>query len=213
MRNIKGDMKSGEDYFNIDKFKLTDTQKNSIKNYIKNSGMQLGGTSYNIIDPILRKYTIYIYVKMKSKKYESDSIKSQIKKLVGDFFSNITSDIYIPKSDISLMLKNNINEIDGVDIYFISERNEKAIYDGEYINSIYFWNPSKEAYDVKYERVRVHPDENPNLGLDEHGNIYLDSNDEFPILRGWTGSDWYSGNFDHNKFIPVPADGIMIIIE
>ena len=30
----------------------------------------------------------------------------------------------------------------------------------------------------------MYPGENPNLGLDEHGNIYLPSDEQFPVLMG-----------------------------
>jgi hypothetical protein len=93
-----------------------------------------------------------------------------IRQLVGDFFTNVESDIFIPKSDIIQLIKNNIENIDGVDVYFLSERNETALITGEYVEC--------------GENVKVYGGENPNLGLDSHGNIWLKNDSQFPVLMG-----------------------------
>ena len=69
-------------------------------------------------------------------------------------------------------------------MYFIGEKNEQAIIDKRYINKIYTFNPSKGMYDISEETVRVEPGTNPGLGFDEYGNIYLNNNDQFPVLMG-----------------------------
>lgn len=198
LRNFKNSIMNGSDYFSIneDDFLLSNTQKQSILMHIEKSGNQLGGITYEIVDPILKKYAMYVYIKMKSKQYNEISVKNQIKMLIGDFFTNVSSDIYIPKSDIIHLIKTEVAGVDSVDVYFISEQNEKALYDKEYI-------------DERGERVSLYDNQNPNLGLDEHGNIYLNSNNDFPILRGWSG--WYI-NMD-DRFIPVPDSGLSITIE
>ena len=135
---------------------------------------------------------------MKNKRYDELSIKNHIKVLVGDFFANVQSDIYIPKSDLIHIIKENVSGIDSIDVYYVSEQNDKAIYDSKYID--------KETGEIVY----VFDDQNPNLGLDDHGNIYLKSNNEFPILRGW--KCWYeNGNYD--RFKSVPSSGLSITIE
>lgn len=200
LKNFKNSMETGNDYFELKEsdFLLSDNQKQSILNYIETSGNQLSGVVYNILNPTLRKYVAYIYVKMKNKRYDELSIKNHIKVLVGDFFANVQSDIYIPKSDLIHIIKENVSGIDSIDVYFVSEQNDKAIYDSKYID--------KETGEVVY----VFDDQNPNLGLDDHGNIYLKSNNEFPILRGW--KCWYeNGNYD--RFKSVPSSGLSITIE
>jgi hypothetical protein len=202
LKNFKLDMESSSDYFNLTEndLLLTKNQKQSILNCIESSGQQLGGVSYHIIDPTICKYALYVYIKMKNKQQDSEYIKNQVKSLIGDFFTNINSDIFIPKSDISVLLKNNIPDIDSVDLYFLSERNETAIRTGSYIDVQYTYDPSLGTYKTTTESVYIYPGENPNLGLDEHGNIYLKSNNEFPVLMG----GWYFTNNENQTVLAQP---------
>lgn len=203
-------MNEGKDYFSlIDRdFILNDFQKSSIINAITESGNQLAGTTYNIIDPEICKYSAHIYVKLKSTKFDKEFIKNQIYQLMGDFFANIESDYFIPKSDIIALIKNNIDAVDGVDVYFMSERNEKALIEGSYKNTKYTYNPSKGTYDKKVEHITVYPGENPNIGLDDHGNILLQSDEQFPVLMG--GWSWKNSE---NNIIYSVTDPLNIIFE
>lgn len=210
LKNYKLNMNEGKDYFSlIDRdFILNDFQKSSIINAITESGNQLAGTTYNIIDPEICKYSAHIYVKLKSTKFDKEFIKNQIYQLMGDFFANIESDYFIPKSDIIALIKNNIDAIDGVDVYFMSERNEKALIEGSYKNTKYTYNPSKGTYDKKVEHITVYPGENPNIGLDDHGNILLQSDEQFPVLMG--GWSWKNSE---NNIIYSVTDPLNIIFE
>lgn len=189
MRNYKLLMANGQDYFKLKEndLVLTPAQKSSIVNYIENSGRQLAGITYNIFDPEIRKYALFIYVTLKNPNANKEYITSKIKDIVGNFFAEIPSDIFIPKSDIVYVIKNEINEIDGVDVYFLSEANESALNNKFYINKIYKYDSSKGVYKISTEKVYLFDNENPGLGLDEHGNIYLDSDEQFPaIMGGWS---------------------------
>lgn len=189
IKNFKSNISSGTEYFSLteDDFKLTNFQKNSLYTYIKNSGGQLASTKYNIFDPVLCKYALYVYISLKSGKYNKGLISKQIRNYIGEFFTNIESDMFIPKSDIIHLLKDNIEGIDSIDIYILSEQNEKALITGEYTEEIYTLNNLTGQYNKKIENVKLYPGENPNLGLDNHGNIYLTSNAHFPVLMGgWT---------------------------
>lgn len=208
LRNFKLKMDSSLDYFNLTEsdFILTQNQKKSILDCVENSGMQLGGISYNIIDPTICKYAAYVYVKMKSHQQDKEYIKNQIRSLIGGFFSDVNSDIFIPKSDIIYLIKTNITGVDSVDVYFLSEKNESAIRTGKYVETIYKYNPSKGTYDIETKNRYVYPGENPNLGLDNHGNIFLNTNNEFPALMG----GWY---FTNNVDQTVVAQPLTITIE
>ena len=186
MKNYKLQLENGLDYFSLSEqdFILTPQQKTSIKNYIENSGNQLAGVSYNIFDPQLCKYAAYIHVTLKNENTDKVYISSKIRTLIGDFFSNIQSDIFIPKSDIIQLIKNEVTEVDSVDLYFLSELNETALQTGQYINTTYLYDPSLGTYKKSVENVYLYPGENPNLGLDTHGNIYLKSDEQFPVLMG-----------------------------
>ena len=209
IKNFKSNINNGNDYFNLTEndFKLTDLQKNSLITYIKNSGGQLATTKYNIFDPVLCKYAMYVYVKLKADKFNKDLISKQIRHLVGEFFTNIESDWFIPKSDIIHLLKENVEGIDSVDIYLMSQRNEEAIYTGKYIDELYVLNNLTGQYFKKTENVKLYPGENPNLGLDNHGNILLTSNAHFPVLMG----DWKYVNSEGDE-VQI-TDPLTIIFE
>ena len=172
LRNIKSLVGGGADYFKLkhEDFLLSDAQKKSIYDCIESTGNQLAGSKYNIYDPDICKYAMYIYINLKDHKKDKEHIKSMIRQLVGDFFANIDNDYFIPKSDIIQLIKNNIENIDGVNVYILSKKNEEAIMKGEYIEN--------------GEQVKIYPGENPNLGLDSHGNICLKNDTEFPVLMG-----------------------------
>jgi hypothetical protein len=186
LKNYKQMLERGSDYFNLQKSDLflTDSQKTSLKNYIANSGQQLAGVTYKISDPEICKYAAYVYLKMKDVQYDKPSVEQSIRDAVGDFFMNIQNDMFIPKSDLVSVIKKASDAIDGVDLYFLGEKNEKAIIDKHYINKTYSYNPSKGNYDIKEEMVYVEDGVNPGIGFDEYGNIYLDNNDQFPVLMG-----------------------------
>lgn len=208
LRNIKI---LNKDYFSLKEsdFLLSDTQKQSIINYINNSGQQLAGTLLNIIDPVLTKYCMYVYIKMKDVSYNTDEITNKVRKVIGDFFMDIHNDYFIPKSDIILLIKNTITEIDSVDIYFLNENNEKAIINKEYINQIFSKNPSTNTYNSSAEKIYLLDGENPNLGFDEHGNILLTNPNEFPILMGgWQ----FVSNKEDNQLTTI-IDPVTIIFE
>lgn len=186
LRNYKQMLERGSDYFNLNKSDLflSEAQKQSVKNCIANSGQQLAGVTYNIINPEVCRYAAYVYIKMKDVQYDKTSVEQAIRDAVGDFFTNLESDIFIPKSDLIAVIKGASDAIDGVDVYFLGEKNEQAIIDKKYTNKTYTFNPSKGMYDISEETVYVADGENPGIGFDEYGNIYLDNNDQFPVLMG-----------------------------
>ena len=167
----------------------------------------MAATKYNIFDPELCKYAMYVYVSLKSSKYNKELIKKQIRHLIGEFFTNIQSDIFIPKSDIIHTLKNNIEGIDSVDVYILSQKNEEALYKEQYTEDVYVMNNITGQYIKKTENVKVYKGENPNLGLDNHGNIYLTSDSQFPVLMG--GWKYYN---DENDEVQI-TDPLTIIFE
>lgn len=136
MQNHKLHMSKGSDYFKLtdQDFLLTPLQKASIKNAIDRSGQLLAGCTFNMVDIDLAKYALYVYVKLSDANISHEYISTQIKQYVGEFMSNTSSDSYIPKSDIIKVIKDNISGIDGINVYIISEDNEKAIMNGEYID-------------------------------------------------------------------------------
>lgn len=195
LKNFRSLVGNGTDYFKLrpTDFKLSEAQKKSIYDCIETTGNQLAGVKYNIFDPDLCKYAMYIYISLKDHKKDKEHIKSMIRQLIGDFFTDIDSDIFIPKSDIIQLIKNNIENIDGVDVYILSQRNEEAIMTGTYVED--------------GENVKVYDGENPNLGLDSHGNIWLKNDSQFPILMG--GWDYKN---DDGELVTI-TDPLIITFE
>lgn len=208
MRNYNHNLKSGKDYFNLteDDFNLTDIQKASIKNAIVASGQQLAGTTYNIIDIELCKYVCYMYIKLKDNSTDHDMISNKIQELVGKFFGDIVSDSYVPKSDLINLIKENVDSVDGVTCYFLSQRNEEAIINNYYYDRQKLYDPVTGTYRTKEIRVSLRRGENPSLGLDAHGNIVIDANDQFPVLMG----GWSFLNKQNNMVVTQP---LTIIFE
>lgn len=186
IKNFQNMIENGSDYFNLNEsdFLLTDMQKESIYSCMESMGNQIIGVKYNIFDPELCKYAMYVYVSLKNKKSNKDLVESQIKQLVGNFFSNINSDIFIPKSDIIHLIKENIDTVDGVDVYFLSQKNEDALINNGYTKDTFVMNTLTGKYVKKTENIKIYGDNNPNLGLDTHGNIWLESDTQFPVIMG-----------------------------
>jgi hypothetical protein len=209
MRNYQLLLNEHKTYFDLTEndFKLTESQKTSIKNYIQNSGSQLAGAVYNIFEPEICKFAVYIYLKFSTQNYDKEYTTNQVRKLIGDFFSEIQSDIFIPKSDIIQLLKNNVEGLDGVDVYFLSEKNETAIQTGQYVKSIHKFDPSTNTYTTEKRYVYLYDGEDPSLGLDQHGNIYLESDEQFPVLMG--GWDYLNQDGDEVKI----DDPLIVIFE
>lgn len=203
LKNYDQLCKEGNDYFSLDEsdFLLSDSQVESIKSAIVSSGQQIGGTVLNFITPVLKKYAMFLYIKMKQNTiYDEDTITMKVRNLLGEFFGkNITSDKYIPKSDIIHLLKKNITEIDGVNIYLISEDNETAKIEGSYTEKTFVYNPGTMTY-TSIDRV-IPVTDDPNLGFDDHGNIYLENNNYFPVLMG----GWRYGDEDNIVMISDPV--------
>lgn len=190
MQNHKLHMSRGSDYFELtdQDFLLTPLQKASIKNAINSSGQLLAGCTFNMIDIDLAKYALYVYVKLSDANISHEYTSTQIRQYVGEFMSNTSSDSYIPKSDIIKVIKDNVSGIDGINVYIISEDNEKAIMDGEYTDKTYRYNQSTGTYTINETNIKVYPGDNPSLGLDPHGNILVDKDNQFPVLMG--GWQW-----------------------
>lgn len=211
IRNYKQQLKDGKDYFKLteDDFSLTDSQKQSIYNFINRSNNQLAGVVYNIYNPRICKYAAHVYVTLKATSYDRDYISNKIRTLVGEFFSEINNDKFIPKSDLIHLLKSNIEEIDSVNVYFLSERNETAMITNQYIDEKITYNIAKGTYETKTEKVYLFEGEDPNLGLDSHGNIMLENDMQFPVLMG--GWKYISGS--NKEELTYVDDPLTIVFE
>lgn len=209
IKNYKDQLNDGKEYFNLTErdFYLSKPQKESIIKCLSETGGQLSGSTYKIFDPDLYKYAMYLYITLKNSTYDKEYIKNQIRVLVGDFFCNIENDKFIPKSDLIHYIKENVNGVDSADIYFLSEKNETAIQTKSYKKVTYSYNPATGVYNKKIEDIYLYDGENPNIGLDEHGNIKLENDEQFPVLMG--GWDYLNKEGQEVKVV----DPLIIIFQ
>ena len=138
-----------------------------------------------------------VYIKLKSNKYDKAYAENQVRNLIGEFFANIVSDQFIPKSDIEKLILDKVKGVESVNCYFLSAKNETALQTRRYYVNKYEWDPIHRKYNITQELVYLNYDEDPNLGLDAHGNIELSSDHEFPVLMG--GWDWINNEEDQGQ--------------
>lgn len=157
--DINQKIERGVDYFTVPEsyFYLTDYEKNKLIKYINDSGRVIMTTEFEILDPIIRKYVLNISLII-FEGFSKDFIKQQINNKLSEYFLNNRRRDRIPKSDIIEIIEN-INGIDSVNVWFLSEQNELEKRN----------NPNAET-----------------VGIDEFGDIILQRG-ELPIIRGgWT---------------------------
>jgi len=182
LTNIKENLKSNKDYLKFDAkdMVLNKEQKDMILNTLENSKKTFAGITINFKDPVIRKYAFLCYVKIDNV-YVKDTVRDSIRNTLLDYFINLKdSTQFISKAELISNIINNCSDIKGLDINIISEAAEKAYYENSYIkyelkhsNGVYYYIPVKHTYD-----------KSDLPGLDEYGNISLDSKLEVPMLHG-----------------------------
>ena len=154
--DIRKTFDSAQDYFTtpIQRFILSDYQKNQLLQYIEKSGSKLISTEIQIIDPEPLEYVINTSV-IVFDDTSIDIIKRDILNNLGTFFIQNTRRGRIPKSDLIKIIEE-VNGVDSVSINIIGNANETAKKG----------NPN--AADV---------------GLDEFNDIIFGER-QFPVIRG-----------------------------
>ena len=184
LQNIPNLYENKEKYYELtdNEFLLNEDQKNMIISTLSNSNKTIAGFNIEFINPIIRKYSIILYVKIKSE-YQKEIVKYNIQNVILDYFLNLSYSVkFISKSDIINLILNNDTDklIESIDLTFISEYNEMAFAEGtyeEYINDDDFYTNNLTKHKYKYNN-------NNNLGLDIFGNISLNTIIEIPRLCG-----------------------------
>jgi hypothetical protein len=178
-------------YFNIplDAFYLDDDEKQKVHDYLKKMGILIITSDVEIVQPIISKFVMNIYVRRFDDTIE-DNVRQEIITTVSNYFINNQRFDRVVKSDIIRTLKNS-NSIDSIDLNFISESNE--IYHKEGLASKgkapkILEKPVIIKSEVMYEIKNY--DSSLTIGLDPlMGDIVVDKN-EMPIIRGgWSNKD------------------------
>lgn len=209
LQNIENLYKEKETYYELkdEEMILTADQQNMILSTLDNSNKSIAGFNIEFIDPIIRKYAIIIYVKIKSA-YQKEIVKYNIQNVILDYFLNLPHSVkFIAKSDIINLILNNDEDtlIESIDLTFISEYNEKAYKNQkyeEYLSDIDFYNGNKtiNKYNI-----------NNTPGLDVFGNISLNTIAEIPRLCGNFMYYTNKENNDRNTWINIKPIEIYFI--
>ena len=154
--DIRKTFATPQEYFNTDvnRFILTDYQKNKLLQYIEKSGSKLISTEIQMIDPIPAFYVINTAI-IVFDDVSIDIIKRDILNSIGNYFIQNTRLTRIPKSDLIKLIEE-VNGVDSVSIYIVSRNNEISK------------TQNQSAVDI---------------GLDEFNDIIVGVN-ELPIIRG-----------------------------
>lgn len=181
--DIKRRLQTNADYFttNVKNFYLDEEEKLALYRYLNKSGQQMISSELQIIDPILTKYVVNIFLRIFDTANPS-KINSDVLAKVTEYFLTVNRRDKIPKSDLIAILEN-IEGVDSVNISFISEKNEKAIKDGYYFKNVETFDQIRGIKTVQQVKVLVPANTDPNLGLDDFGDIVIGLN-EMPIFRG-----------------------------
>jgi len=163
--NIQLFKNQNSNYFTIDirAFELDAYEKSKIDLYLRTAGNIFLSKRYQIDSPVLSYYIMNVFIITYSDAID-ENVNSQIYEIVSNYFLNFNRLDRIPKSDLVSQLST-INEINSVDISFISRKNEEF-------------------------RIQNPTDTTTTLGLDRTlGDIVFEAS-EIPIIRG----GWYDRN-------------------
>lgn len=185
--NVLENLKEITDYYNLtnEDFLLTTKQKNMIVNTLENSQKSFAGLTLKFQDPVIRRYAIFCYLKIKSV-YAKSAVENDIKEILGRYFMSLDDSVqFIPKSDL-INLGSTCNEnIESFEIDIVSEMNETAFEKGYY----YKYELVVDNNNYSYKTKKTFYESGSNLGLDLAGNILLDTKLEIPVLGG--GFNYY----------------------
>ncbi len=181
--NIKLFRNENRDYFSIDKgaFVLDSYEKSKIDKYLKTSGTIQLSKRYEITSPNLSQYIINVFLIVYSDAI-MENVQNQIYDKISEYFLDFNRIDRVPKKDIINKLSE-IEDIDSVDITFISKKNED--YHGEFIKQDNNIRNTKFASIQNIFDPKKNPRYNPNesRGLDPIlGDIVFEPN-EIPIIR------------------------------
>ena len=179
--NISLFLTGGNSYFDLDinAFTLDDSEKTKIRNYLKTQGTMTLGTSLKILDPIVRKYAVNVFLRIFEDAIE-ENIRAEVENKLSNFFVSLDRRGRIDKSAI-IKIVEEIDGVDSVSVGFVSEQNEAyhkrfVDYRERILRAISTIDPTAIVLEG-YEPDKV-------LGLDPIFGDIVYTKDELPIIRG-----------------------------
>ena len=177
--NVLNNITDINEYKNINdkELYLTDEQKSNIMTVLENSS-----NTISFLDPIIYKYAVMYYIKLEDIFYK-DIVKNNVEIYTLEYFSKYNFNVtFISKSDILKYILDNVKHIKSINIEIISEANETAYGEGDH--SYYKYKTYVYNNKINYKKTKYFYETNLHLGLDDIGNISLDSNIYIPLLQG-----------------------------
>ena len=199
--DVKNYFVSDYNYFTIpfDAFYLDANEKTKVLDYLKMLGTLSITTNVKIVDPIISRYVINIYIRTFSTATQ-DNVRNQIINIVSDYFINVNRFDRIIKSDLITRIKDQVTGVDSVNLDFISKKNED--YHRDHNINVQNSNVANTNDTSLLKPSPINPDRydvNKTLGLDAIlGDIVVDKT-EFAVLRG----GWYDRNGIYYNDIPI----------
>ena len=184
--DVKKKLTSDIDYFSIPEveFSMTDAEKEMTYEILNKSGRQVVTAETRIVDPIIKKYALNVVIRW-FENYDKDAIRIEIRKNLDEYFLNVNRRDRIPRSDIISIIEN-VDGIDSVNVFFISEENENAIRNGYYEIPVYGTDPiTDQRVLIENKKIVLKKGEDPQLGLDSFGDVVIENNDLAIIRGGW----------------------------
>jgi len=177
---------SDKDYFNVpvEEFSMTPAEKEMVYEILNESGRQIVTAEVRINDPVIKRYAMNIVIRY-VEGFDKDEIHASIREQLSTYFIYINRRDRIPRSDIISIIEN-VDGVDSVNVFFISEENEKAIRDGFYEVPVYGTDPvTDQRVLIETNKITIRGDEDPQLGLDEFGDVVIGPEDLAIIRGGW----------------------------
>ena len=167
-----------KNYFKIssNSFIMEPEEQESLLNRIVASKKQVPGAELKIVQPNVIRYICNVNLRV-FEGYDRTTLFSNITSKLSEYFLTIKRRDRIPRSDLIRIIER-IDYVDSVHVEFISAMNEKAIAQGFYTQII-----TDSSGKTVEQQVILNTQDDPNLGLDEFGDIIMSVND-LPIIRG-----------------------------
>lgn len=184
--NIAKKITSDLDYFSVpvEEFSMTLDEKEMVYEILNESGRQVVTAEVRINDPIIKRYALNIVIRY-VEGFDKNEIHASIREQLNTYFIYINRRDRIPRSDIISIIEN-VDGVDSVNVFFISEENEKAISEGFYEVPVYGTDPvTDQKVLIETKKVELKANEDPQLGLDEFGDIVIGPEDLAIIRGGW----------------------------
>lgn len=198
--DIQKKLTTDKDYFDVaeEEFTLTPDEKQQVLDILNESGRQVVTAEVRINDPIIKRYILNIVVRYFDN-VDKDIIRNNVRSALNQYFLNVNRRDRIPRSDLISIIEG-VEGIDSVNVFYISEDNENAIRQGYYEVPVYGTDPATDQKTlIEMKQIVLAEGEDPQLGLDEFGDIIIGS-DELAIIRG----GWYDRNNNFYEDVPNP---------